>query len=573
MDKEGHAAAAAPETAGPPILKALEDLLVTLRKSSKDLVFYPAGHPMLTRSLERAAEQMRTAVGARAPLPLAVSRAGFSFEGQLVGKENRQLASMAAELFVRRIQKVFFAEEIGPAELAGFLRMITTDVRQLVEQGGPAKVLTAHGVGRIQVNEFDFRRVAEAASAAGAESASAGMTAVPQGAEGAAPLAGTAAGGPLSSRSAKERKEAPSKPESLPAALDSPEELGVETLIQRLEQEADSGGRAGYDWAVSRLEKAAGIAVHNDLPQELLAILGVFLRHRGTETIQASLRERAAQAVEAVAGGDTVPYLVEQLRTGPDESVETVSSVLVGLGAQTIPSLVRVLVAEDRDASRLRLVRTLALLCQVAEPELTRALQKLDRDQASRLAPILAGIGGGTGVFLLACLLRHREPRPRREAIRELGRLGEPAAHQLFMQALRDPDPTVLEVAVGLVGAAKLKAARPTLLRLAGQRVLSGKSFPVRLAAVTALGAMGDTGAIPILKGVLYTRTWFRRPAGERLRQAAALALLSMNHPEAAEMVVAGAHSRRRGVRRACTTALRMMPGKKRDPLDTRVAG
>jgi hypothetical protein len=556
----------------------LEELLIALRKSSKDLAFYPPGHPMLNRSLERSAGQLQSAVAIRAPLSLVVSRAGFSFEGQPVGKENRQLATMAAELFVRRIQKVFFAEEVGPEELAGFLRVITSDPKHLVQQGGPAKVLAAHGVGRIQLNEFDFRRVAAAGRGTGGAGSGQGVapggkgtgTGAPgtagQGVEGTLGPAGMARlGGPESPKGAEAGREGPTTPESLVATLGSQQEPTVEALIQRLEKEAGSGGGAGYEWAASRLEKAAAHAVHDDWPQDLLAILGVFLRHQRAENLQASLKERAAHALEMVAGGNTVAYLMEHLRTGADESVEALSGVLVELGGRAIPALLSRLATENRDASRQRLVAILARFCQVAQPDLTRTLQELDRDQACQLLPILAGFGGETGVILLTSLFRHRDPQVRGGVIRELGRFGEPAVQRLVMQALRDPDPTVLEVAVGLAGSARLKLATPTLLRLAGQRILSGKPFAVRKAAVTALGAMGDGGAIPILRGVLYTRTWFQRAAGDELRQAAALALLSMGRPEAGEVVVAGAGSRRGDVRRACTAALRVTPAGQRD--------
>jgi len=629
MDKEGQAAATTSGAPGPAILKALEDMLITLRKSSKDLAFYPPGHPLLSRSLERAAGELQTVVAPRAPLTLAVSRTGFSFEGQPVGKENRQLATMAAELFVRRIQKMFFAQDVGPEELAGFLRMITSDPKQLVQQGGPGKVLAAHGVGRIQVNEFDFRRVGTAAGAAGRAAgpagrgagevgipgmAGSGQGASPGGigagtpatggeaaratasagaevgspAEGAvSPGAGAGAGvpsageatalygaegtlspgggggqrAPMSSKGlAEEARQGPTTTEPLVAALGSQKELAVEALIQRLEQEAASGGAAGYEWAASRLEKAAGQAVHDDWLQNVLAILRVFLRHQRAENLKASLRERAAQAVETVSGGNTGAYLIEHLRTEEGESARELSAVLVGLGARVIPPLLGRLTAEDREEVRERLAATLVRFHEAAEPDVTRALQILDRDRACHLAPILGEVGGEAGVALLASLFRHQDAQVRGDAIRELGRSDEPAAQRLLVQALRDPDPAVLEVAVGLVGAARLKLATPTLLRLAGQRVLTGKPFAVRKAAVAVLGAMGDPGAVPTLRGVLYTRTWFRRAAGDELRQAAAHALLATGRPEAREVVVAGARSRRGDVRRACTAALGAAP-------------
>lgn len=595
MDRRGQAAAAAPGTPGPPILKALEELLIALRKSSKDLAFYPAGHPMLNRSLERATEQLQSAVATRAPLSLVVSRVGFSFEGQPVGKENRQLATMAAELFVRRIQKIFFTEEIGPEELAGFLRVITGDPKHLVQQGGPAKVLAARGVGHIQVNEFDFRRAAAGrgtggpgtagsgqgvgpggkgtgtgarGTAGGAEAttASAGAGKAGQGVEGTPGPAGTARpGGPASLKGAEAGREGPTTPESSVAGLGSQQEPSVAALIQRLEKEAASSGMAGYEWAASRLEKAAVHAVHDDWPQDLLAILGVFLRHQRAENLQTPLKERAAKALELVAGGNTVAYLLEHLRTGADESVEALSAMLVELGGRAILPLLNRLATEDRDTAKQRLVAILARFCQVAQPDLTGILQELDRDRACQLVPILAGFGGEIGGILLTSLFRHRDPQVRSGVLQERGRFGEPAVQRLVMQALRDPDPDVLEVAVGLAGAARLRLATPTLLRLAGQRVLSGKPFAVRKAAVTALGAMGDAGAIPMLKRMLYTRAWFQRAAGDELRQAAALALLSMGRPEAGEVVVGGARSGRGDVRRVCTAALRSTPAEEHD--------
>ncbi len=529
MDKDGQAAAATSGVAGPAILTALEDLLIALRRSSKDLAFYPLGHPLLNRSLERAAEQLHAVVAARAPLSLAVSRTGFTFEGQSVGKENHQLATMAEELFMRRIQRISFAQGIGPEELAAFLRMITTDPKQLVQQGGAAKVLAANRVDRIQVTEFDFQWVSlelrerEAA------------------------------------QSPEERTEEDS-PASLLTPRDTQEEPTVEALIQRLVQEAASGGTAGYEWTASRLETANAQAVRDDRLKDVLAILQAFLEHQHGENLKTALRERAARAVETIGGDTTVTYLLDHLRTEEGGSARDVSAILVGLGPRGIPRVLNLLVVENQEEVQERLAATLVRFHEMAEPDVTQALQTLGRDQGYSLAAILGGVGGAAGVALLASLFRHRDARVRREALRAVGHIDDPATERLLIQAIRDPNPTVLEVAVGLAGAAKLKLATPTFLRLAGQRVLRGKPFAVRKAALAALGTLGDPGTVLLLRRVLYTRTWFQRRAGDELRQAAATALLAMDCADAREVVEAGARSRRRRVRRACTVALQAAP-------------
>jgi len=549
MDKTGQAAAGTSGSAGAAILTALEDLLVALRKSSKDLAFYPPGHPLLNRSLERSAEQLRAVVATRAPLSLTVSRAAFSYEGQLVGKENRQLATMAAELFVRRIQKIFFAQEVGAEELAGFLRMITSDPKQLVQQGGPAKVLSAHKVNRIQVNEFDFRRASTPTDAKGRTAG--------EGTGGGQPPAGSE-GTEKGIQGSEQAGNA--TPESLLAMLGTQKDLTIEALIQRLEQEATSGGMGGYELAASKLEKAIGQAIHDDRLQDVLGILRVFLRHRSDQSLKALVRSRAEQAMEVVSGGNTVSYLLQHLRRVEGVSARDLSAILVGVGPRAIPALLGQLAAEQQEEAREQLTASLARFHEAAAADLTRALQAMDRDRACQLAPYFGEVGGEAGIALLACLLRHKDGRVRAEAVREVGRFGELEAQRLVVQALRDPDLTVFKAAVDLAASTKLKLATPILLRLAGQRALSGRLFTARKAALGALGAMGEAGIAPMLRGVLYTRTWFQRKAGDQLRQTAAEALLALGRQEAREIVEAGARSRRWDVRRACAAALHRTP-------------
>jgi len=566
MNGGGQTTSATPGLAGPSFLKALEDLLIALRRSSKDLAFYPSGHPMLTRSLENAVRHLRAAVAVRTPLALTVSRNGFGFEGQPVGKENRQLATMAAELFVRRIRQIFFAQQIEMEELAAFLQVIASDPKHLIEQGGPSKILAVRGVSRIQVGELEFRRVGgTAATIAHAGGPAGRATGVPSQVRATSPAslqADESAAGPervLSVSPGKLKEVVPPAPTLSEDTVSSAssKELTIEALIERLEREATSGEAAGYDRAASRLEQAAGQAVHDDQLRDLLKVFQVFLRHRQADSLGAPLLERAGRAVETISGGRTVPYLVEHLWTETGEVAEELSTALVGLGSKVIPGLLGRVAREDWNGARERIVATLARCSEAAPSDLTQALQALNGDQASHIARMLGEVGSASAADLLAVLLRHQDAQVRGEALRGLGRIDEPTSHRLLVQALRDPDADVVELAIGLVGAAKLKSATPTLLRLAGQRILSGKAFAVRKAALAALGAIGEPGTASTLSEILHARTWFQRMAGDDLRLTAALALLAMARPEAREVVAAGARSWRRDVRRACTAALR----------------
>lgn len=574
MEREGQAAGGPPAAAGQALAKALEEMLVGLRRTSKDLTFYPPEHPLLLRSLERTTGQVHALVADRSPLALTVSRSGFTFEGRAVGAENRQLATMAGEFFVKRIQKVFFVKEVTTEELVAFLRMITSDPKQIFQDGGASKVLAAHGVHRIQLNEFDFRRLSVATKPAAAEGGPG--TAADSGTQKAPPEAGaqgTEAGGDSTTAAAVADKtgsagaasskgpEAAESERATEAEFSPPvspqKDQTVEALLERLEREAVEGGVAGYEWAASRLEAASARAAREKVLADLLPILQAFLRHRQAEDIKATLKERATKAVETIAAEHTVPFLVEHLVVEGGEAADVLSSVIVALGARAIPLLVERLATTADRAAQDRLLDVLARYLVVDQPALTQALQEAGRDRAAQLAPMLGEIGGEASVGLLLCILRHREARVRREAVRALGRIGGPATHRPLIQALREPDPGVLEVVIGTLGTAKVKQATPALIRFAGQRVLAGKPFAMRKAALAALGSMGDPGVVLVLTTVLYTRTWFHRAAGDELRQAAAMALLGTARPEARAVVENGARSRRGDVRRACSAALR----------------
>lgn len=554
MDKEGQGTGGTPGAPAQATGKVLEEMLVALRRTSKDLTFYPPEHPLLLRSLERATSQVHAVVADRPHVALAVSRSGFTFEGKAVGAENKQLATMAAELFVKRIQQVFFAKEVTTEELAAFLRVITSDPKQVFQDGGPAKVLAVRGVHRIQVNEFDFRRLDVVTKPATASEPVAQEKPAEAVSKQTAPVIE-----PVKTSAAAEKTEnqKPRVETAAPAAPSPQKEHTVEALLERLEREARAGGVAGYEWAASRLETATTRAVREDVLGDVLAILQAFIRHQQAEEIKPTLRERATKAVETIAANDTVPFLVKHLGLEGGEGAEVLPSVLVALGPHAIPLLLGRLASKTGRGVQELLLDVLARYLVVAQPALTQALQDVDRDRAVQLAAILGEIGGEASVGLLTCLLRHREGRVRREVVRALGRIGGPSTHRPLIHALRDPDATVREALVGALGAAKVKQATPALLRFAEQRVLAGKDFVVRKAAVAALGALGDPSAVPVLNTLLYSRTWFQRAAGDELRLAAAMALLVMARAEAREVVEVGAGSRRADVRRACTLALR----------------
>jgi hypothetical protein len=434
---------------------------------------------------------------------------------------------MAADLFQRRIQQVGFGTGVEVGELAAFLRLTTADPKTLLEQGGPAKVLASQGISRIQISELEFRRTETGRPGTSpAEDGSASDQDGSQDEGGAMPL-----------------------PEATPT---------TEALLQRLEREGGAGGVAGYEWAASQLQGVAASAVQADRVAEAVAILRAFLGHRERAGFAEPIRQRAAKAVETVVNAATLEHLIDRAGREGGEAAGDPSDVLVALGRLAVPGLVSRVATAGRGPVRDRLISLVLALRHTALQDLVGALKGVDRELGYDLAAGLRGCPDQGSLALLARFLRHKAVWVRGEALRTLASIGGDGATRLALQALGDPDAGVVELAVGHLGAMRIKQATPSLLRLAATPALKGKAFALRLAAVAALGAMGDRGSIAVLERILRTRTWFRRSAGEELRRAAASALLALGSPEARSVVeTAALGRRRRDVRRACSAALR----------------
>jgi HEAT repeat protein len=133
-----------------------------------------------------------------------------------------------------------------------------------------------------------------------------------------------------------------------------------------------------------------------------------------------------------------------------------------------------------------------------ALPELTRALGSSDEETAAAAARALGPLGDPRAVEPLVAALGRSERRVRREAADALSRVADPAALPTLLRAVRTAAPDRRASAiVALGGVTRHRSdavARELLLGYA-----EGKDAAAALAAVDALGAMGDRAAVPRL--------------------------------------------------------------------------
>ena len=230
------------------------------------------------------------------------------------------------------------------------------------------------------------------------------------------------------------------------------------------------------------------------------------------------------------------------------------------LGGIAAPVLADALAEEENWEVRKGLINVLTSLGRTAAPVLLKRLDDSSWFLVRNVAMLLGEIGGQSLVEPLAGLLRHPEPRVRREAASSLGKIGGSRTVAHLRQAILDPEVSTIAARVlgeidreNTVGLFSRKVAKT------GRLVRDERGARE---AITILGEMGAMEAVPALSRILRRGVWLPVSAGDTLRTQAAQALRRIGTPEAMEAIRQGTRSIRKVVRDTCLTlSLGSQPG------------
>lgn len=533
-----------PKASSGGFLKGLEEALISLKRTAKDLTFYPPAHPALKGSLDRTIRQWSSLLELHSPLMVTVAKEGFSYEGKAIGPANPQLKELASELYFKRIQAVHFLRPPSLEALEGFLRLLLLDAKQLRDMGGIGKALLERGVESLVLEELEFKFAGERHPPSGPST---------QRDEGAAPRAEgqeDLKGGGL-----EEVLEIVHGYEALPIQelLPRPEE--PETLEGLLEKLEEAVTVAQYQHFAERLEAFAKRAKEAKDPEVLIKILSALLRHLHPllSPKPGKLQNLAKEAIDRIADLEGISQLIDRLcdKATPDDEL---TFIFIGLGSRAVPPLLNRLKAEEHLSARRRLISTLIQQGTCAVPFLLQALDDPRWYVVRNVALILGHIGGEEAVGPLSRQLRHQDHRVRREVVLALGRIGSPKASSPLLEVLQDQDPVACQYAVVALGALKERKAVPALIEIA--RATPKDDVTLQQAAIAALGRIGGEEALHTLVDLLKKRSFFSTAAHEEVRAQAAAALGTLGTEEALETLRAEAERSSGKVLKACREAL-----------------
>lgn len=222
---------------------------------------------------------------------------------------------------------------------------------------------------------------------------------------------------------------------------------------------------------------------------------------------------------------------------------EALIAVLATLGASMAQTLSDALAHTDDRHARRSYVRTLVAMGQ----EGMRVVEEMLEDKrwfvVRNGVMVLGEVGGDTAVSFLTSTLAHADARVRRETVISLAKIGGEDSGMLALGMLGDADADVRAGAARAVGVLKVERALRPLLKLLEDE----EQDSVVEQILRSLGQLGDPGAVPSIEKRAVGNFLRKPPADVRL--AAYTALGAIGTPHAMSLVKAARGDKDEGVR------------------------
>lgn len=475
--------------------------LSSMNRAVRAWKFYPKGHPTRRISLDQAHTDLLQVLDGNSLL-LSSGRTGFSFpNGEIIKDASGQSTALAYELFVRRVLKITFCQDLFHEDFLEFIKILCLSPEVIHQSGGIDAVMAARGIRSIWVNEFDLAAIRSKIE----KIEQAGI--LPQGFD--EDESGDAELPPVEQFTYQT------------ATVDPEHELQV--LLGRLLTCTDD------DIYLILTRQAVACAENLILLQKyegIFPLIELLAAHASDEWRSVHVGEFAQFALEQIiATGDILQIALERTGKEHELSHKALCALLKAGGDPAITQAAELLGHTDSLAARKALSTLLGDMGEAAVTPLLKFMHDPRWFIIRNICAILGVIGSQEARTALIKCLHHPDLRVRKEAVRGLAKLGGREVEEAILSILRDTDAALYPQAIASLGGMKSRKALAELMIFVFSRDLFLKSLSVKIDALNAIAAIGDQQVTPYLVMLLEERFLLAPTRGRQLKTAVATCL------------------------------------------------
>lgn len=463
-----------PATSADLHLQRVAQAVTELAKGMKSASFYPAGHPTLVQAVTKIILLFELIPLPPEGLSIDVSKNALLYRDvPLPAGGNKALADLNRELYLRRAARIIFLPNLQPDEVVSFLKVITRDADQVLDEGGLERALPNAKVTRIWANRVDYERLTQLLKEEELEEVE------PEDLD----------------------AEPPAFGDGMLFELPPEEVVTIDTLLARIGKETDPPAYRAHIAELSRL--LPGERADRKIDYSLQA-MAIFVRHiENPPGGSAEIEGIARLGIREVASEEVIAHCIGLLKKRGARGLREIDGMLVALEERSVGPLLQALAEEEDLLVRKAIVEIVTRIGRVAVPAVLENLNDSRWYMVRNMINVLGGLGMPDLAPHVTATLSHPDLRVKKEAIKALSRIPHPSAVTSLCELCFFPEETVALAATAALASKKETEAVVSLFRRTAAKRLLYPNYRLAHEAIDSLRTIGTEEAVTALEEIL----------------------------------------------------------------------
>lgn len=282
-----------------------------------------------------------------------------------------------------------------------------------------------------------------------------------------------------------------------------------------------------------------------------------------TDAVRPDLSEEHKQQLASVLNGlgraERIKAIESYLNRSPDADVEGLSTILLLMNQDAVPSLCSLLAKLISPAHQTIVVEALTVLAKDHADPLVKGLSDRKPIYVRNLLSIILKWNNPKFIEPIEKLIRYPDALVRREVVRAIGQFRPNGSGAKLLSLTEDADESVRFAALKLLISGQYTVSFDQWSPLVAEAGFMDRPISERRAVFQAIRATCGDEAVPYWQSLLTAWAWTSRRKKEELAVLAAETLGKMATPEAETALELGSRKGGSAVRQACTVALAQM--------------